>query len=271
MSSDSARSEPLRSVDADDEPAARRPSLNRLREEQRESLRRFREEGFESRRRLLIWLHEFQFRTLGKVADWVFFLLPTQDVTLSCCLTNSHARARHHPRSFLDDANRREERQRQAARHLRPACRKALRELRTQANEFVDGDDDPAPDPDASPYAVLRPSFEEYHDRQRRRLEDWLDGFDSLAGLEDWLHDFDYDTLGEITQIPGGEEFDFEVLEKRATRRVALGDREVDRMEREQLAARYLLPTTNRAVRELAVSAGEAVEEESDGIHIPTG
>jgi hypothetical protein len=253
-----------------EEPAARRPALNRLREEQREALRRFREEGFASRRGLLRWLHTFQYRTLGRVADWVYYLLPTQDVTVACCLTTEDARRRHHPRSFLSAAQRAEERHRQAAKHLRPACRKALRELRTQATEFVD-EEDPAPDPDASPHTVLRPVFDEYQQRQRIRIEQWLDGFDSLAGLEDWIHEFDYDTLGEIENIPGGQEFDYELIEKRASRRVALGEGEAYAREREQLAARYLLPTCNRAVRELAASAGEATDEETADMHIPTG
>lgn len=260
-----------RSTTSDEqEPEARRPALNRLRDEQRESLRVFREEGFDSRRDLLLWLHEFQYRTLGRVADWVYYLLPTRDVTVACCLTNTQARARYHRRSFLSAAERAEERHRQAAKHLRPACRKALRELRTQANEFVDGDD-PAPDPDQSPHTALRPSFDEYQERQRRRLESWLDGFDSITALEDWVHDFDYDTLGEIENIPGGEEFDFDLVEKRTGRRVALGDSPEYEREREQLAARYLLPACNRSVRELAANAGETAEEQSKDMHIPTG
>ncbi|WP_256545414.1 hypothetical protein [Halobellus inordinatus] len=253
-----------------DEPDPRRPALNRLREEQLEALQTFREDGFASRQALLKWLHTFQYRTLGRVADWVYYLLPTQDVTVACCLNNAKARRRHHPRSFLTAEQRADERHRQAAKHLRPACRKALRDLRTRATEYVD-EDNPAPDPDESPHSVLRPTLDEYQQRQRIRLQRWFDGFDSLSELENWVHQFDYDTLGEIENIPGGQEFDFELIQKRAGRRVALGDTEAYAREREQLAARYLLPATNRAVRELAASAGEATDERSADMHIPSG
>ncbi|MDQ2055537.1 hypothetical protein [Halobellus sp. H-GB7] len=257
-------------TDSTSEPAPRRPALNRLRDEQRRALQTFREDGFASRQQLLEWLHTFQYRTLGRVADWVYFLLPTKDVTVTCCLNNAAARKRHHPRSFLDADQRAAERRRQAAKHLRPACRKALRQLRTQAAEYVDNDD-PAPDPDISPYSVLRPVLDEYQQRQQIRLQRWFDGFDSVSELAEWIHDFDYDTLGEIENIPGGEEFDYELLEQRTARRVALGDSDAYAREREQLAARYLLPACNRAVRELAVNAGEATDQNSSEIYVPSG
>ena len=129
----------------------------------------------------------------------------------------------------------------------------------------------PAPDPDESPHSVLRPALDEYQQRQRIRLQRWFDGFDSLSELENWAHQFDYDTLGEIENIPGGQEFDFELIQKRAGRRVALGDSEAYAREREQLAARYLLPATNRAVRELAADTGEAATERDKEMHIPSG
>jgi len=257
-------------TDSTSEPAPRRPALNRLRDEQRRALQTFREDGFASRQQLLEWLHTFQYRTLGRVADWVYFLLPTRDVTVTCCLNNAEARKRHHPRSFLDADQRAAERRRQAAKHLRPACRKALHELRTQATEFV-GEGNPAPDPANSAYTALRPALDEYQQRQRIRLQRWFDGFDSVSELAEWLHDFDYDTLGEIENIPGGEEFDYELLEQRTARRVALGDSDAYAREREQLAARYLLPACNRAVRELAASASEAADEHPPEMHIPLG
>jgi hypothetical protein len=92
-----------------------------------------------------------------------------------------------------------------------------------------------------------------------------------MPELEKWIHQFDYDTLGEIETIPGGKEFDYELIEKRAARRVALGDSDAYAREREQLAARYLLPACNRAVRELAASAGEASDERTADMHIPKG
>jgi hypothetical protein len=255
----------------DEDPDAIKPALNRLREEQREALRRFRTVGFDSRAELLVWLHTFQYRTLGRVADWVYVLIPTKDVTVACCLSDAAARERHHPDSSLTAAERRSERRRQASKHLRPACRRALRELRTKANEYADVGDESPPDPDRAPHTVLRPVFDEYHQRQRRRLVEWLRGFDDVDALAEWVHDFDYDTIGELDSVPGAEEFDYELLEKRAARRVALGDEPRYVREREHLAARYLLPATNSAVRELAARAAETADDGSKEVKIPSG
>lgn len=252
------------------DPDPRHPALARLREEQRSALTVFKQDGFASRQNLLLWLHTFQYRTLGRVADWVFALLPTKDVTVACCLNDPDARDRYHPECSLDADERESERRRQVSKHLRPACRKALRQLRTQATEYVDIEDEP-PDPTQAESTTLRPALAEYKQRQRMRLRSWLQGFDDVDALAAWVHEFDFDTLGEVENVPGAEEFDYAVVEKRAARRVALGDEPRYEREREHLAARYLLPATNRSVRDLVARAGETSDDGAADVHVPSG
>lgn len=238
------------------------PALASLNREQREALDGFRR-GFGRRRGLLVWLLRFQHLTLGEVAHDRYAALGARRPIVGALLT-SDRRER-----FLEDPQRvpperaAETRRRLAARHLRPACTAAYGKLRTQAVEYLDDD---RPDPELASATALRPGLDDLHGTQRENLKAFLDGFDDVDAAEEWAHELDEAHRGHLADEV--DTWDYQILTG-AERRALVEDGPAYRFAREQVAARFLLPAFNRAVRELADKAGETGETDSPNDHTP--
>ncbi|WP_435099621.1 hypothetical protein [Halarchaeum sp. P4] len=244
-----------------------RPALATLHQQQMETLRGFLQNGVETRRGLLTWLLRLQYRTLGRLPDYWYFNIATRPSALAVVLTGDE-RGQYGERDGTDITLKeaRSFRRRLVARYLRPACRDAFRELRTRAVEYLDEDN---PDPEKMAALAMRPALDEHYQRQEAALEDLLDGFESVDALDEWLHDLDLATFGAIKEVE--PEFDFLLLDDAVARRACLRDEPRYVLARERIAARYLLPAFNVAVRTLAEKAGEtnlATSEHSGGVEV---
>jgi len=253
--------------DVDDLADGPYPALDALNSVQRNALDRFREEGFADRREFTLWLHDLQYHTLGRVPWWWFYDICTNTVALSVVITSSQ---REEYRDSISPAEAKSERRRLTAKYLRPACRRAYRELRTKATEYLDED----VDFEQSNSFALRPALNSYHDRQHQALTSFLDGFESIAGLEEWLHELDRITNGSINDIERQLEmqFDVQMVSNKTARRAATSpDDPRYQNVRERIAARWILPATNVSVQELALKAGESTETEPVDMPAPPG
>lgn len=250
----------------DDRPDSYRPALDALSREQERALREFKHEGVGTRDALLEWLLRLQYRTLGRLPDFWYYHVSTRPGALAVVLTGDERAsygARDETTVSLEEAA--SYRRRLVARYLRPACRDAFRELRTSAIEYLDE----SPDPDRMAALAMRPALEEHYDLQEETVADLLAGFGGLDDLEDWLHRLDKATFGEIKSVE--PDLDYRILDNRTARRIMLRQEERYRIARERMAARYLLPATNVATRQLSAQAGEIPESEavdSGGVEI---
>lgn len=249
----------MEDVDAgDDRPDSYRPALDALNREQERALREFKHEGVETREALLEWLLRLQYRTLGRLPDFWYYHVATRPGALAVVLTGEE-RASYGQRETTDVslAEAASYRRRLVARYLRPACRDAFRDLRTSAIEYLDE----SPDPDRMAALAMRPALDEHYQFQQETLEELLEGFADLDDLEDWLHRLDKATYGEIKTVE--PDLDYKILDNRTARRIMIRDEERYSIARERLAARYILPATNVAVRSLSEQAGEIPESEA--------
>lgn len=246
--------------DVDDGPEPYRPALAALNREQREALEEFKHAGVETREALLEWLLRLQYRTLGRLPDFWYYRVATRPGALAVMLTGEERGSygeRETTNVTLEEATM--YRRRLVARYLRPACRDAFRELRTNATEYLD---DRRPDPERMAALAMRSALEESFELQEDALESLLEGFADRDGLEEWLHELDRATFGEIKAVE--PDLDYQILDNRTARRIMLRDEERYTIARERLAARYLLPATNVSVRTLAERAGESDATETD-------
>lgn len=253
--------------DVDDLEDGPYPALDALNSVQRNALDRFRDEGFEDRQAFIMWLHDLQYHTLGRVPWWWFYEICTNTVALSVVITSER---RQKYRDSLSPAEAKSERRRMAAKYLRPACRRAYRELRTRADEYLDEDIDF----ERSNAFALRPALNAYHERQHTALESFLEGFEDVPALEQWLHDLDRITNGSINDVERQLEmqFDVQMVSNKTARRAATHpDDERYQNVRERIAARWILPATNISVRDLALKAGESTEMAPEDMPAPPG
>lgn len=244
-----------------------RPALAALHQQQLKALREFRRGGVETRRELLAWLLRLQYRTLGRLPDYWYYNVSTRPSALAVVLTGPE-RGQYGDRdgTKVTPVEAQSFRRRLVAKYLRPACRDAFRELRTKAAEYLDEDN---PDPEKMAALAMRPALDEHYQRQEAALESLLDGFDSIDELDEWLHDLDLATFGAIKEVE--PEFDYLLLDDQVARRACLSDAERYVRTRERIAARYLLPAFNVAVRTLAEKAGETdvtTSEHSGGVEV---
>ncbi|NEU56755.1 hypothetical protein [Halorussus sp. MSC15.2] len=245
--------------DADDELQPTRPALANLNEQQLEALREFRDEGVEHRPELLRWLLRLQFRTLGRLPDYWYHHVATDPTALACVLTGENRGA--YGEKDGTDVTPQEAwaaRRRLVAKYLRPACRDAFRTLRPKATEYLDDDKNP----DKMAALAMRPALDEHYQRTERALAQFHRGFENEDDLDEWLHHLDLATFGAIKAVES--EFDYVLLTDESAPDLYLSDAERYVEARERIMARFLLPATNVAVRELAERAGESDDETSD-------
>lgn len=238
------------------------PALEALHQQQADALDSYRE-GFSRRRELLEWLLNYQHLTLGELRHQAYASLGGRRPIVGVALVGDRRERYLEDPSAVDDRQARTARHRVVSRHLRPACSRAYRRLRSRAVEYLDD----AP-PDAGDVTALRPGLDALRDRQRAALADLLDGFDALEAAETWVHDLDRAHRGFMADVDGGRQFDHEVLTG-AERTALLEDAPRYAFAREQIAARYVLPACNRAVADLAESAGETGETDHETVHTP--
>lgn len=243
----------------DDELQPTRPALANLNEQQLEALREFRDEGIEHRPALLRWLLRLQFRTLGRLPDYWYHHVATDPTALACVLTGENRDAYGEKDGTSVTASEAwAARRRLVAKYLRPACRDAFRTLRPKATEYLDDEKDP----DKMAALAMRPALDEHYQRCERALAQFHRGFASEDDLDEWLHQLDLATFGAIKAVES--DFDYVLLTDQSAPELYLSDDERYVEARESIMARYLLPATNVAVRELAERAGESDDETSD-------
>lgn len=245
--------------DDDDELQPTRPALQNLNEQQLDALREFRDEGVAHRPALLRWLLRLQFRTLGRLPDYWYHHVATDPTALACVLTGPNRGAYGEvDGTNITPAEAWATRRRLVAKFLRPACRDAFRTLRPKATEYLDDQKDP----DKMAALAMRPALDEHYQRQERALAQFWRGFESEDDLDEWLHELDMATFGAIKAVE--PDFDYVLLTDASAPDLYLSDEERYVEARERIMARYLLPATNVAVRELAERAGESDDETSD-------
>ncbi len=245
--------------DDDDEFQATRPALANLNERQLKALREFRDDGVEHRPELLRWLLRLQFRTLGRLPDYWYHHVATDPTALACVLTGEN-RGAYGEKDGTDvtPSEAWAARRRLVAKYLRPACRDAFRTLRPKATEYLDDEKDP----DKMAALAMRPALDEHYQRTERALAQFHRGFDVEDDLDEWLHQLDLATFGAIKAV--ASDFDYLLLTDESAPDLYLSDAERYVEARESIIARFLLPATNVAVRELAERAGESDDETAD-------
>jgi len=238
-----------------DEIDTARPSLDKLHRDQPEAIEKFVQDGFDSRRAVLVWLQELVWHSLGRLDGNWFATVARDEVVLSCVITSNRRRRYRRDPVSLDAAET--VRRRLAKKYIRPACRAGYRELRKDAQEYVQEDNRVDVD-DVSMFA-MRPSLQTLKDRQEVALRKLLDGFESGDALDRWLHHLDDVTLGELDRIDA--DLDWRLEMEPVAREVLLGDRDDHARQREQLAAYYLLPAFSLTPQPMLVRAQEARED----------
>lgn len=237
-----------------------RPALTNLSQEQQAALDDFRDNGLLDRPALLQWLLKLQYRTLGRLPDYWFTHVSTDPSALAVVLTGPHRGeygAKKETRITPEEAW--QMRRKLVAVYLRPAARDAFRELRTKAVEYTDGN---RPDPEKMAAFAMRPALEEHYQRQREALRAFTEGFDSELALDRWCHELDLATFGAIKRIE--PRFDALIQNEPLAPDLYLSDESRYVNTREAIAARFLLPATNVAVRQVALTSGEASNEKRE-------
>jgi hypothetical protein len=239
-----------------DEVASARPSQDKLHRDQREAIDEFVDRGVSSRREWLRWLLRFSWLSMGRVDGGWFATAGRDSSVLVCVITDETERRRYRadPPALEDAAV---VRRRLAKKYFRPACRAAFREIRRDAQEYVDEEERVDPR-DASMFA-MRPSLEWTMQRQRLALRQLLDGFATDDALDRWMHRLDDVTLGAIDHVEG--DLDWRVEMERGAKRVLLEQSTAATEIRADLASYLVLPACNYAPQLLLDRAQELKEE----------
>jgi hypothetical protein len=227
-----------------------RPALEKLVSDLKE-LERELLSGFNTRREALIWLQKLAIRTLGQVPDKWYRRMSNaftggvrgkERVVLSLLLCEQ-ARVRD-----LDEAAVQQARSRVSAMTVRPSLHRAVRQLRSDAGEYVDDERGSTSkhDPNKQRYIAMRPALNELEGRQRGVLLRFLDGFDDVQAVVEWTGDVEVATHGEIRDA-----WTTRVVSEQSTLNTLLSDRDVDERARETVAAYFLLPAFNAGARDL--------------------
>lgn len=215
-----------------------RPAQDKLHLDQQSALETFVEDGFATRRAYFQWLQDVAWLTFGRLRGRWYARVARDRSVLAVVITAPHERQRlHRDPPPLDEAA--QQRRRLATKYLRPAFTRGYREFRGEADEHVDEEDEA--DPRESTTFAMRPTLDYLKSRQAAALKTWLDGFDDRSHLDRHLHRLDDLTLGEFERVTS--DFDWRVELDPVVQECLLGDRAEHRFQREQLAARYLLPS----------------------------
>lgn len=153
---------------------------------------------------------------------------------------------------------------------LTPVFQQAYKDLRANANEYVDPEARVSPstvdekEEDELPIA-LRPSLQELHDRQKEVLDELLTGFQKPVEILDWSRKLNAASHGEVPRnLINGL-----TTREKSMRGYLLGTEgaELSEMMRKKFASQCILPAFNNGIRTITGAAGErsTVEEETGG------
>ena len=219
-------------------------------------------DGFETRRELIEWQQDLAIHSLGQLDDDWFVRASFDSPMVSALLGRPWG-----PSKGFDESTAEELRRSYAAKYVLPAFHDALRTFRWSAIERVehlddDVDDDRTPieNPDRQEYPAMRPELGELNDRQEWALSALLDGFEDGEDVLIWAQQVTAASYAEIDSETVTRAY-FE----RPIRRYLTGDngdKQRARFMRESWAAKYLLPSFNRAAASLA---SRSTEVASDG------
>jgi hypothetical protein len=247
-----------------------RPALQRLTldlNEMREDLL----SGFRSRADVLGWCQRLTIRSLGELEDQFYHELARQfrgvpksgkeRVMLSALLVPV-ARERD-----FDENTVAEFRQRLASESIGRAYHRAFRQLRPDAGEYVDSEDDRTEqsehDPHRQRYVAMRPALTELEGHQQRVLDELLDGLEDHESILDWTEKVELATHGEIPP-----EFAERCYRENSTASLLTGGAG-RKPARELFAAHHLIPAFNAGVRDMRSRAGEKPASEREEKEVP--
>lgn len=244
-----------------DQPHSFRPALVALSEDVRERVEEL-QRGLDDEGRVLTWMQELTIRTLGQIDKRVYADLARnfrgeQGVLVAALVRPAERRGEM---KGLSNDKAEQLRERFLAHYVVPAHRRAFRNLRTDATEYVDeaGDSD-AHNPYRQSAIAMRPALNELDEWQGRALSSLLDGFGERSEILDWSHDALLATHGELA-----DDFVTRVYEESGTVSMLTGDTPADEQARRLFAASYLLPNFRAGVRVLSGRAGESADAETE-------
>lgn len=233
--------------------------------------------GFDSRTDLIHWLQRLATRSLGEVPQVVFYGMAEQlanpdDTPLVLALLDDPS---------MDADTCEHWRKRVQRRVVFDAFDRAYRRLRVDATEYLNeadvggpGGRGEAPDRDAhdpmdQPNIAMRPSVEELDSAQRFILSELLpDGLNDTDEILDWGNVLVNATHGEPIHLPDETDVPVATFVDRLYERNPFAEMMVDPRRvrvREDIAAKFLLPTFNLAVRKILPTSGELPAGEKEG------
>lgn len=210
--------------------------------------------GFENRREIVLWLQkvcittlgEVRYRFLYKMAKYMRSKPDSADNAVIEKLLVPEERTRE-----FDDYTVQRFKSRLAVEYLEPAKHRALIKLRKDAGQYF-SDEDTDHDVEMLRYIAMRPLIDQVHNRQRKVLNDCLDGLDDRAAIMKWADDLDMATNAEIP-VP----FLVACHEQPSAVWVLTSESTAAARSREVFAAWHLLPYFNAGIRDLAGVAHE--------------
>jgi len=221
-------------------------------------------EGFGSRRELLEWQQDLAIHSLGQLDDEWFTHSACDSPTVSALLGRPWG-----PSKGFDEETSLEIRRAFAAKYVLPGFHDALREFRWSAVERVehldeetDEDRTPIEHPNLQQYPAMRPEIGELNGRQVWALSALLEGFEDGEGLLIWAHQVTTASYAEIDADTVTNAYFERPMRRYLTG--ANGDESRARFMRESWAAKYLLPSFNRAAASLASRSTEVAANSED-------
>jgi hypothetical protein len=248
-------------------PESRRPALVRLCLDVEELVEELMS-GFGSRSEVLRWARRMVPRTLGEIETSFYESfagefraagtrgagriedVDEERVLLSALLDGS-SRSRDVPPDAVVDLRRDV-----ATEVIDPAFRRAFRQLRKSATEYIDSEDssETDTDPDKQRYIAMRPALDELDEYQRRAVDAVLDGLEDVDQLRRWTTLVELASHGEVR-----DDVLRRSVREESTRSLLTESDATDAQgrARELYVAFYLLPAFNRGVRDLRDRAKE--------------
>jgi len=221
-------------------------------------------DGFGTRRELIEWQQDMAIHSLGQLDDEWFVRSAYDSTTVSALLGRPWGQSDGYDASTSEEIRRSF-----AAKFVLPAFHDALRTFRWSAIERVDHLDDdvdddrtPIENPDRQQYPAMRPELGELNDRQEWALSELLDGFEDGEEVLIWAQQVTAASYAEIDS----ETVTRAYFEKPIRRYLTgdNGDKERAQFMRESWAAKYLLPSFNRAAASLASRSTEVAANSED-------
>jgi len=222
-------------------------------------------DGFDSRRELIEWQQDMAIHSLGQLDDEWFVRSAFDSPTVSALLGRAWGQS-----DGFDESTAEEIRRSFAAKYILPAFHDALRTFRWSAiervehlDDEVDNDRTPIENPDRQQYPAMRPELGELNDRQEWALSALLDGFENGEGVLIWAQQVTAASYAEIDSETVTRAYFERPIRRYLTG--ANGDQERARFMRESWAAKYLLPSFNRAAASLASRSTEVASNSEGG------